>query len=132
MPRLSVWFVRASLIYLLVGFTFGALILAEKGIPYDPLVWSLFPIHAEFLLVGWLVQLAMGVAFWILPRFMSGPPRGNEKLIWASFVSINAGILLAALQLWIPLALLGGRVLEAAGVVIYVLGSWRRVKPFGL
>ena len=62
MPRLSVWFVRASLIYLLVGFTFGALMLAEKGIPYYPPIFNLLPIHIELLLIGWLVQLAMGVA----------------------------------------------------------------------
>ena len=79
MPRLSAWFIRASLIYLLLGFAFGALILAQKGISYYPLVWNLFPIHMEFLLIGWFAQLAMGVAFWILPRFSSGQPRGNVK-----------------------------------------------------
>lgn len=65
MPRLSVWFVRASLLYLLAEVTFGALLLANKGIAYYPPIWNLFPIHIEFLLVGWLVQLALGVAFWI-------------------------------------------------------------------
>ncbi len=132
MPRLSLWFVRASLIYLLLGITFGALILAEKGIPYYPPIWGLFPIHVEFLLVGWLVQLAMGVAFWILPRFRVGAPRGNKGIIWTAFVSVNAGILLAALQLWIPIALLAGHILEAAGVIIYIIGAWQRVKPFGV
>lgn len=132
MPQLSVWFVRASLIFLLVGFTFGALILAQKGISYNPSVWNLFYIHVEFLLIGWLVQLAMGVAFWILPRYKRGRPRGNENLIWVAFVSVNIGVLLAALQLWNPLLFLTGRVFEALGVVTFIVGSWQRVKPFGL
>ncbi|MCQ3939008.1 MAG: hypothetical protein DPW18_18470 [Chloroflexi bacterium] len=131
MPRLSVWFVRASLIYLLAGFAFGALILAEKGISYFPSVWYLFPVHVEFLLIGWMVQLAMGVSFWILPRFMSGPPRGNETLIWMAFLLVNAGILLVAIQAWLPFAASAGRILEAAGVLVYILGTWRRVKPYG-
>jgi heme/copper-type cytochrome/quinol oxidase subunit 1 len=132
MPRLSVWFVRASLIYLLLGFTFGALILAQKGISYYPPVWNLFPIHTEFLLIGWFVQLAMGVAFWILPRFSSGPPRGNVKLIWISFMLLNLGILCGVLRLWIPPAALIGRAAEAAAGIVFAIGLWRRVKPHGV
>ena len=133
MPRLSVWFVRASLIYLLAGFTLGALMLAQDGISYYPAIIAVLPIHMEFLLVGWLVQLALGVAFWIFPRFELGLPhsRGNEKLIWVSFVLLNAGVLIVALELWIAAALLIGRVLEVLAVLVYVLGSWRRVKPHG-
>ncbi len=133
MPRLSAWFVRASMIYLLVGFTLGALMLSQDGISYDPAIMTVLPIHIEFLLVGWLVQLAMGMAFWIFPRFGLAPPhsRGNEKVIWAAFLLLNAGVLSVALQLWIPVTFLIGRVLEIAAVIIYVVGTWRRVKPHG-
>ncbi len=132
MPRLSVWFVRLSLIYFLLGFTFGALILAQKGISYYPPVWNLFPIHMEFLLIGWFAQLAMGVAFWILPRFSAGPARGNVKWIWISFVLINLGILFSALQLWLPTAMLIGRAAEATAGIVFAIGLWRRVKPHGV
>ncbi|NOZ73444.1 MAG: hypothetical protein GXP38_16340 [Chloroflexi bacterium] len=67
MPRLSTWFVRASLIYLALGVTLGGLLLAEKGIPFYPALWIALPVHMEFLLIGWMVQLAMGMAYWILP-----------------------------------------------------------------
>ncbi len=132
MPRSSVWFVRASLIYFLLGFTFGALILAQKGISYSMSVWRLFPIHMEFLLIGWFAQLAMGVAFWILPRFSSGPPRGNVSLVWISFVLVNLGILSSALSLWFPAALLIGRAAEAGAGILFAVGLWRRVKPHGV
>lgn len=129
MPRQTVWFVRASLVYLLVGFTIGALILAQKGIPYDANVWLLLPLHMEFLLLGWLLQLVLGMAFWIFPRFGVGAPRGRESLIWVSFALLNAGIVLAALQLWLPALLLIGRLSEALGVITYMAGSWGRIKP---
>ncbi len=132
MPRLSVWFIRASLVYFLAGITLGALMLAEKGIAFDPAVMLALPIHIEFLLVGWLIQLAIGVAFWILPRFGTGAARGNERLVWASFVLVNLGILLAACQLWLPAALLAGRMAEVAGILLFILGSWRRVKPMAV
>lgn len=132
MPRLSVWFVRASLLYLLAGFLIGALILAQKGIPYSSQVWILFPVHMEFLLVGWFAQLAMGVAFWIVPRFSSGPPRGNERIIWLSFVLINAGLLTGSMQPWISPSDLLGRILEIGAGLTFAIGLWRRIKPHGV
>ncbi len=129
MPRLSVWFVRASSLYLLAGITLGALMLADKGIPFYPAIIAVLPIHIEFLLVGWLIQLAFGVAFWILPRFGTGAPRGDERLVWAAFILINAGVLISALQLLLPAALIVGRSGELLAVLLYFAGSWRRVKP---
>ncbi len=131
MPRLTVWFVRASLIYLLAGFTFGALMLAQDGISYYPAIMIVLPIHMEFLLVGWLIQLAMGVAFWIFPRYISGPPRGDVRLVWAAFILLNAGILLAAFQIWFVPALLVGQIAEVMAILLFITGLWRRVKPHG-
>ena len=132
MPRLSVWFVRASLLYLLAGFLIGALLLAQKGIPYSSQVWILFPVHMDFLLIGWFAQLAMGVAFWIVPRFSSRPPRGNVSIIWASFFLINAGLLIGILQPRLPPSALLGRVLEIGAGITFAVGLWRRIKPHGV
>lgn len=132
MPRLSVWFVRASLLYLLLGFFFGALLLAQKGIPFYAPVWNLLPLHMEFLLVGWLIQLAMGVAFWIIPRFGSGASRGPVGLVWASYVLINTGILITLFQFWIPVTVLIGQIAEVVAAILFVIGSWRRIKPHGV
>ena len=132
MPRLSAWFVRASLAYFLLGFTIGALILAQKGISYYPSVWVLFPVHMDFLLVGWLAQLAMGVAFWIMPRFSRGPARGKVTLVWISFFLINAGLITGALKIWFAPAALIERLAEATAGVFFTIGLWRRVKPHGV
>lgn len=132
MPRLSVWFVRASLIYLLLGFFFGALLLAQKGIPYYAPVWNLFPLHMEFLLVGWLVQLAMGISFWVIPRFSSGSSRGPAGMIWFSFALLNAGILITVLQFLFPITVLIGRIAEVGAAILFIIGSWQRVKPHGV
>ncbi len=131
MPRLSVWFVRASLLHLLFGLFFGALLLAQKGVPFYAPVWNLFPLHMEFLLVGWLIQLAMGVAFWVTPRFSSGSSRGPVGLVWVSFALLNAGILITILQFWFADAVLIGRISEVIAGLLFVIGSWRRIKPHG-
>ncbi len=134
MPRLSVYFIRASLIYLLIGFTFGGLLLANKGVMISSAIWMLLPIHMEFDLMGWLIQLAMGVAFWILPRFSRGPLRGDERLSWFAFLLINSGILFVASQVifgskWLMFT---GRAIETLALILFAVGNWRRIKPHGV
>lgn len=132
MPRLSVWFIRTALVYLASGFTFGMLLLFHKGVPLNPWMWQLLPLHIECVLIGWTVQLAMGVAFWILPRF--GALRGNESLAWLAYGLINVGVLAVGLggALAAPPGItLAGRVAELLSVVFFAIHAWPRVKPLG-
>src|SRR5690348_14632645 len=64
-PRVSMWLVRAALVYLLLGFTLGAVMLAGKALGHSAWIAGWIPIHVELVLVGWMLQLAMGVALWI-------------------------------------------------------------------
>ena len=66
MPRLSCWFVRASLIHLSVGAVFGGLILSAKGFPVSMnWAWLLLAAHIQVMVGGWLVQLTLGMAYWL-------------------------------------------------------------------
>jgi len=133
MPRLSRWFIRCALAYLALGFTFGALMLFNKGVPFYPALWRLLPTHVEFLLLGWTVQLAMGVAFWILPRFSSS--RGNEKAAWLAFVLLNVGVWLAGLGPLLgapPEISFMGRLAEVGAGAAFALHAWPRVKPLSV
>ncbi len=134
MPRLSVWIIRTALLYLGAGFTLGALILFQKGVPYFGAVWRLLPMHVEFLLIGWTMQLAMGVAFWILPRFMRGAARGDERLVWLAYALLNAGVLAVGAGQWLgalAALLLLGRTAELLAAALFALHSWPRVKRSG-
>jgi hypothetical protein len=141
MPRVSSLMVRGSFVYLLLGFTLGALIMLQKG-GYAPSgAWRLLPAHIELLLVGWTAQLAMGVAFWILPRYAPPEPRmpavnprGDERLAWLSFVLLNVGVLLTAFG--VPAGLheavrIVGRASVALAIGTFVVNAWGRVKPIG-
>lgn len=125
MPRLSRYFLRLSLVYMLLGFTLGAMLLAQKGVSFAPWLWALLPYHVDFLLVGWMSQFALGVAFWILPRLGGEHPRGREGFSWAAFFLVNAGLWIS---LFFPLRWLG-RLLSALGVVLFISGNWPRLYP---
>lgn len=123
MPRLSVWMIRTALLALAAGAALGALLLADPGLAGGLARWR--PLHGELLLVGWTVQLAFGVAYWILPRFREGRERGREELAWAAFVLVNLGVLLVGAGQ--PAA---GRSAEAMAAIAFAAHAWPRVKPF--
>jgi hypothetical protein len=133
MPRLSVLMIHTSLIYLLIGSTFGGLMLANKGILIAHWIWSLLPFHMEFTLLGWMLLLTMGVAFWILPRFSHGAPRGDERLSWLAFYLINLGIILVVAKSFLEFDWLSfsGRSFEALGTIAFVIGNWKRIRAIG-
>jgi len=131
MPRLSVWAVRLSLLYLLAGFTIGAFILVNKGVGAYPAAWRWFGAHQEFLLIGWMGQFAIGIGYWVFPRYR-GNHRGNPAAAVLAIVLLNIGIALVFVStFWgLPLSL-WGRTFEAAAALSFVIYAWPRVKPTG-
>ncbi|HEX6106646.1 MAG TPA: hypothetical protein VFZ26_13755 [Gemmatimonadales bacterium] len=132
MPRLSVLMIRTALLHLAAGFAVGALLLAARELPLDPSVLRLRGAHAHLLLLGWTAQLAMGVAFWILPRFRAGPERGREWPAWLAYLLLNGGVLLSAAAGDGPGAgPLLGRCAEGLAALAFAGHAWPRIKPFG-
>lgn len=132
MPRLSRFYIKTALIHLTLGFTFGALMLANKGVSINPLWWRLLPAHMEILLLGWTVQLALGVAFWILPRLPQGG-RGDTRGAWVAYGCLNCGIGLVILSSWLalpPFWLFLGRLLEVAAIPAFAHHIWPRIIPY--
>lgn len=132
MPRLSAWMVRLSLLHLAAGSTLGALLLASRQMPglaeIGGGLWGYRNVHLETLLVGWTVQLALGVAYWILPRV--GGERPRPRLALAGAVLLNLGVVAAATggstgaEGWA----VAGRTAEAAAAVLFGIHAWPRVR----
>lgn len=130
MPRVSAWFVRASLCHLVAGFAIGALLLVGKGITLEFDAWALRPVHIEMLLVGWMIQLVMGVAIWIFPRFvLRRAPQRSTVTAWLAFALLNCGVLLVSLG---GNFLAAGRLTEIAAAASFAVHLWGRVSPAGL
>ncbi len=128
MPKLSVYMIRFSLIYLGLGMTIGGLILGNKGFPISVSLWQWLPIHIELLMFGWIMQLVMGVAFWIVPRFPTSPKYGRAGLAWTSFILFNIGLWLVIFgQNWL---VLGGRIVMFSAVALFAIYLFPRIKPF--
>lgn len=130
MPRLTVYGTKAAFVHLAVGFTFGGLLQANKALSLSPALWGLLPAHIEMLLLGWMAQLAIAVAYWILPRFAG--QRGNVTLAWVSVIGLNLGVVLTSFGPMLPLAPsipLIGRLFSAGAILAFALHAWPRVRP---
>lgn len=95
MPSLSRYMIRAAFINLWLGFGFAMAVMIWKGQPQrvsaDIGGWIL--VHVNLLLVGWMVQLALGVAYWIFPRLaQSVNQRGRVGFASAAFGLLNGGV----------------------------------------
>jgi hypothetical protein len=139
MPRLSQLMIHTALLWLAFGYSVGGLVLLNKGVPLLPWLWALRAAHIHMLLVGWTVQLACGVAFWILPRLDARGTRGDERLVWGCYAALNAGVVLgalhdplAALAAWVGwaalLVLMG--LLYMLAAVLFAIHAWPRVVSF--
>lgn len=139
MPLVSRLMIRTALLQLALGATIGGLLLIEKGLHLQPWLWTLRPGHIQIMLFGWTVQLATGVAVWILPRLDAAGSRGNLRLAWLGYGALNGGVALAALHLPLATALgeagLGWMRPLAALLYLVAIGAllrhaWLRVLPF--
>jgi cbb3-type cytochrome oxidase subunit 1 len=86
---------RTALLYLASGFVLGAVLMigeAQGASWYG--AWTVT--HAHILFVGWFVQFAVGIAFWLLPRRKTPKqPFGyNERLGYLAYGLVNIGIIL--------------------------------------
>jgi hypothetical protein len=93
--RLTSIMLRLALIWLLVGFVIGGLMLTDRRVPGDWRLW-LAPGHGHMLFVGWFLQFVIGVAYWLLPRKRSpAQPIGYaERPAYIAAASLNVGLLL--------------------------------------
>jgi hypothetical protein len=96
MPPLTRWFLKTALVYLVVALLAGALLAARNVWSLPPLVIAFTPVYFHLFMVGWVTQLIFGVVFWMFPKHSKEKPRGSETLGWATYLLLNAGLLLRA------------------------------------
>ncbi len=92
MPKLTRWFLRSSMAFLLLSLLFGLLTAAARTGPVLASLPPLTPAYFHSFLVGWVTQLIFGVAFWMFPKYTQEKPRGSEPLGWATFWLLNLGL----------------------------------------
>ena len=137
MPTVTRWFLKSSLLYLLIAVILGVLqeipTLESLNLP----VRAFSPFYFHSFMVGWVAQLIFGVVFWMFPKYTKEQPRGSETLGWWTFWLLNTGLLIRLVaepaqaiqnQVWWGWLLAFSAVLQWLAGMAFVLNTWRRVK----
>ncbi|HEV7594137.1 MAG TPA: cbb3-type cytochrome c oxidase subunit I [Gemmatimonadaceae bacterium] len=119
-------FIRASLIWFVLGITLGLAMAVHPA-------WVVYrPAHAHMNLVGFVTMMIFGVGYQMLPRFFGHPIHSRnfaDAHIWLANVGLAglvAGFLLAPSigARSIPVTAAGG-ILWAIGAYGFVYNMWR-------
>lgn len=87
MSRLTILFIKSSLIY------FAIAVLVGLDITFMPgHLGSMMPVHAHLMLLGWITMMIYGVAYHILPRF-SASPLYSDKMANVQFYLAHIGLI---------------------------------------
>lgn len=130
MPVLTRWFIKTALAYFVAALVVGVVQAARGGVGIDP-------VYVHLLVVGWITQMIFGVAYWMFPKYSKEVPRGSDRLAIASYVCLNAGLLLRVVAEpalarhpgtgFGPVLALAA-VLQWLGGMAFVANTWARVR----
>lgn len=144
MPALSRMMIRLAFVHCWIGFGLAALLISRKGLPelFDSTLWQAYswqwlPAHVDMLLLGWMVQLSLGTAYWILPRLPGTvSERGRFGFAISAAILLNSGVIIFAgaviLAAWQPEVLwvqTVGLTLQLAALVAFAIHAWPRIRP---
>jgi len=141
MPPLVRLYIRTSFVYFIAGFLLLALMALDGWLQIGRWFRVVYISQLHLLVVGWITQLAIGVAYWMFPRFLKADnprPRGSDSLAWAVYICLNAGLVLRLAaepfhlmtgQSWLAALVALSGVLQAAAAVGFGLLIWARIRP---
>jgi hypothetical protein len=141
MPPIARNLIKAAFVYFIVAFLLGALMMLDRWLSFSRWLRVVYLSQLHLLVVGWITQLALGVAYWMFPRFRKEQdprPRGSDVLANFVLICLNAGLLLRFI--FEPFYLMGPRpwlaalmalsgVLQAAAALGFGLLIWARIRP---
>jgi Cytochrome C and Quinol oxidase polypeptide I len=137
MPVQTRWFLRSSLVFLILAMVLGILNAARTPLNLPAQINAFSPIYFHLFMVGWVTQLIFGVVFWMFPKYSKEQPHGSESLGWATFWLLNFGLLfrlvgepaqvLLTNPIWGWVVVLSA-VLQWMAGMIFVINTWGRVK----
>lgn len=136
MPPLTRRYLATAAAFLLAGVLLGLVALVRRELAG---VWptpGLVSAHAHLVLVGTVMELIIGVAWWFFPRPLRGTPAASHTMATLAWWALTVGTLARALGelaavpggpwRWV---VVGGGALQVGGLVGAVLALRRRVRP---
>ncbi|RIL08898.1 hypothetical protein DCC79_12580 [bacterium] len=136
MPALTRWYIKTALAWLVLALIVGVLLGARGIAPLPPVVDRLAPAWLHLVVFGWVAQLIFGVVHWMFPHARQAATGLPERLGWATYGLLNAGLVVRVIAEPFTAALVAagwGWLLVASALAqlaagwLFVATTWRRV-----
>lgn len=131
MPKISRYFIKSGMLFLL----FGVLIYTLSEFPGLHFNIPLLPVYWHMISIGWITQIIMGVSLWMFPKGKNFISKNGSILSWISFVSLNLGLLFRFCSepfingnseiVKIPFLL--SIILQVLGILCFIIEIWPRL-----
>lgn len=130
-------FVKTGLAYFVAALLVGLAIVARPVCDLPMWVSDLTPVYFHLFMVGWVTQLIFGVSIWMFPSHPGENRFGSETMIWWTYGTLNAGLMLRAITEPLVMGQTGSAagpwlvisaLLQWIAAILYVVNIWPRVK----
>ncbi len=130
MPTITRYFIKAAMLYFVGGLLTGFLISARTVLNLPAVLTAMSPTYLHMLVMGWITQLIIGIAYWMFPKFSKESPRGDENIGWIIWWLLNVGLLLRVIgePLHIGWMLPISALMQLFAVWLFIIVIWPRVK----
>ncbi|MBM9546339.1 hypothetical protein JWG40_04885 [Leptospira sp. 201903074] len=133
MPKISRYFIKSGMLYLL----FGILVYAYSEFPGSHWNIHLMPVYWHMIALGWITQIIMGVSLWMYPKGKNPGAKNGSNLSWMAYVCLNSGLIFRILSepfLYLNrdlsiIPFVSSIFLQFAGILCFVLEIWPRLEP---
>ena len=135
------YFIKTSIVFLLMGLVTGLYILFTKNYlniwPHPELVSA----HTHIILSGSVMMMIMGVALWFFPRPEKDDPLYKPGLILASYYLMTISTAARFVSQVLSSLILPNEILkfflfvsaigQIAGLIIFFISMWGRIRSVG-
>jgi len=135
------YFVKTSIIFLLIGIVTGLYLLIARNYfdswPHPDLVSA----HTHLILVGSVMMMIMGVALWFFPRAEKDDKLYKPDIILAAYFIITISTLIRFFSQVISAFVLTNELLkflltisaigQILGIIIFFISMWGRIRSVG-
>lgn len=134
------YFVKTSIIFLILGISTGLFMSFAKNVFKIGYGYDLISAHTHVILVGSVMMMIMGVALWFFPRAEKKDKRYNPDLIlivyWmitlaTSLRFISQVVLSFHYVQWIRVAVTISSTFQVIAMLLFFYSMWGRIRPVG-
>lgn len=134
------YFVKTSVIFLIVGILTGLYMSISKYIFKAGYSQELISAHTHLILVGSVMMMIMGVALWFFPRAEKDDRRYNPDLILITYwlMTIGTGLRFIfqvtsnfMISDLLKILIAFSSVIQVVAMMLFFYSMWGRIRPVG-